>query len=138
MEYGLFIIKVLDAVEQHIRIEKKCSLIEYLDMRSTAMEMIKTTLRTSWNVFENMSSQLDQSFFSELRLAALLPRIVSLYGTRDKMKQILYPNRRFIRLVADIGKQNIKKFYAADTLEAIEQLEKLVVHDMLIQVLMLR
>ena len=105
MEYGQFMIDVIDAVDVHIRKEKKCSLVQYIDMHSTAMALIKKCLNSNWNEFVILSKQLDQSMFvlsGTLRLPSTL-RSTSFFGSSEDVVHFLYSNRKFIRLIVEMG-----------------------------------
>ena len=133
MEYGQFIIDVIEAVDVHIRKEKKCSLVEYINMRTTAMTLIKKCLNASWNEFVIFSKQLDQSMFvllETLRLPSTL-KITSFFGSSEDIVLLFYSNRKFIRLIVEMGMSYQHIVLMKGEIENIKPIRQQMVEDFL-------
>ena len=133
MEYGQFIIDVIEAVDVHIRKEKKCSLVEYINMRTTAMTLIKKCLNDSWNEFVIFSKQLDQSMFvllETLRLPSTL-KSTSFFGSSEDIVLLFYSNRKFIRLIVEMGMSYQHIVLMKGEIENIKPIRQQMVEDFL-------
>ena len=133
MEYGQFIIDVIEAVDVHIRKEKKCSLVEHINMRTTAMTLIKKCLNASWNEFVIFSKQLDQSMFvllETLRLPSTL-KSTSFFGSSEDIVLLFYSNRKFIRLIVEMGMSYQHIVLMKGEIENIKPIRQQMVEDFL-------
>lgn len=137
MEYGIFLISVIDMADQQLRLKRRNSLIEVVGMKVTAMILIKKTLRMDWRMIELLSRQLNQSICSLSSLSGLFSTLatVSFYNTSDEIMHILHPSRKFIRLVADIGILYHKSFQKVNTSEELNELQTQAANELLQKVL---
>lgn len=137
MEYGIFLISVIDMADQQLRLKRRNSLIEVVGMRSTAMMLIKKTLRMGWRMIEQLSRQLNQPICSLSSLSSLFSTLVtvSFYSTPDEIMHILHPSRKFIRLIADIGILYNNSFQKVNTSEELNELQTQAANELLQKVL---
>lgn len=137
MEYGIFLISVIDMADQQLRLKRRNSLIEVVGMRSTAMMLIKKTLRMDWRMIEQLSRQLNQPICSLSSLSSLFSTLVtvSFYSTPDEIMHILHPSRKFIRLIADIGILYTNSFQKVNTSEELNELQTQAANELLQKVL---
>lgn len=137
MEYGIFLISVIDMADQQLRLKRRNSLIEVVGMRSTAMMLIKKTLRMDWRMIEQLSRQLNQPICLLSSLSSLFSTLVtvSFYSTPDEIMHILHPSRKFIRLIADIGMLYHNSFQKVNTSEELNELQTQAANELLQKVL---